>query len=52
MVEYLVVATLVIIAIFVARPALETAINALFTNAATKANDAATSLGNLNVNVP
>ena len=49
MVEYLVIATVVIAALLAVRPALQAAIQALFDNAATKANEAATNLGNLNV---
>ena len=52
MVEYLVIATVVIIALFAARPALQAAIRALFTNAATQANNAANGLNNVNVQVP
>lgn len=52
MVEYLVIATLIIAAILFVRPALQTAIQALFDNAATQANEAASGLNNLNVNVP
>ena len=52
MVEYLVIATVVIAAILLARPAIQGAIQALFNNAAAKANDAANNLNNLSVNVP
>ena len=50
--EYLVVAAVIVAAIFLARPALQTAISGLFNNAAVKANDAAASMGRLNVTVP
>ena len=52
MVEYLVIATVVLLAIIAARPAIQGAIQALFGNAATKANEAATGLSNLTVTVP
>ena len=48
-VEYLVVATVVIAAIIAIRPAIQAAVNALYASAATKANDAATKLGSLTI---
>jgi len=52
LVEYLLVAAAVLVAILGAREAFEAAIQALFANAATKATEAAANLNNLNVNVP
>ena len=49
MVEYLVIATVVLLAIIAARPAIQGAIQALFGNAATQANNAATKLGTLQI---
>ena len=46
MVEYLVIATVIIAAILLVRPQIQTAVEALFTNAATQATNAAESLNN------
>ena len=48
-VEYLVVASVVIAAIVAVQPAIRGAVNALYASAAAKANDAATKLGSLTI---
>jgi Flp pilus assembly pilin Flp len=48
-VEYLIIATVIVAAIIAIRSKVSTNMNSLFNNAANKTNEAATSLGSLNL---
>ena len=50
--EYVVIATVIVAAIMIARGSIATHTNTLFTNASTKVSDAATSLGNFKFEGP